>query len=99
MVLIVGFQAQHTLGRRLVERRSRVRIFGVERDRRADVVVVNGLSAHADRDDLLRYAGSVHARRTCLVHGEPEQQEPLRQTLGATLEVVVPARGDRIEID
>jgi metallo-beta-lactamase family protein len=50
--LIVGYQAQHTLGRRLVEQRSRVRIFGVERDRRAEVVVLNGFSAHADQRDL-----------------------------------------------
>ena len=43
-VVIVGFQAQHTLGRRLVERRPEVRIFGVERRRRAEVVVLDGFS-------------------------------------------------------
>jgi metallo-beta-lactamase family protein len=42
-VVIVGFQAQHTLGRRLVERRSEVRIFGMMRPRRAEVVVLRAL--------------------------------------------------------
>src|SRR6185369_14371670 len=55
-IVIVGFQAQHTLGRRLVEKRARVRIFGVERERRAEVVVLNGFSAHADQADLVSYA-------------------------------------------
>ena len=53
-VAIVGFQAQHTLGRRLVERRPEVRIFGVMRPRRAEVVVLDGFSAHADQKGLAR---------------------------------------------
>ena len=55
-VVIVGFQAQHTLGRRIVERRPRIRIFGVERRLAAEVVVMNGFSAHADQNDLLAFA-------------------------------------------
>src|SRR5262249_36599948 len=46
-ICVVGFQAAHTLGRRIVERRPRVRIFGVERDLRAEVAILNGFSAHA----------------------------------------------------
>src|SRR6185369_1619789 len=57
-ILIVGFMAQHTLGRRLAERRPRVRIWGVERDLRARVEVLNSFSAHADRNDLLKFAGA-----------------------------------------
>ena len=70
-ILIVGFMAQHTLGRRLVEKRDRVRIFGVERERHAEVIVLNGLSAHADTNDLKDYAraGRVAERRVFLVHG------------------------------
>src|SRR4030095_2499919 len=45
-VIIVGFQAQHTLGRRIVERRSKIKIFGMERNLDAEVVVLNGFSAH-----------------------------------------------------
>ncbi len=101
-VLIVGFQAQHTLGRRLVERRDKVRIFGVERERRAEVVVLNGFSAHADRDDLRRYAKACSAggalRAVALVHGERKAQTSLREAMledGAP-RVIVPASGDRL---
>ena len=103
-VLIVGFQAHHTLGRRLVEQRTRVRIFGVERERHAEIVVLNGFSAHAGQDDLLEFAEAVREtgplRQVALVHGE----ESPRQTLRSLLEergfpnVVTPMRGDRIEI-
>jgi metallo-beta-lactamase family protein len=85
VIIIVGFQAQHTLGRRLVERRPRVRIFGVERELRAEVVVLNGFSAHADRDDLLAFAEATRdrgkLREVVLVHGEPRSQESLRDAL------------------
>lgn len=87
-VLIVGFQAQHTLGRRLVERRNRVRIFGVERERRAEVVVLNGFSAHADQADLIDYAQSAHhegstLKHIMLVHGEPKAQNVLGELMAA----------------
>jgi metallo-beta-lactamase family protein len=84
-VLIVGYQAQHTLGRRLVEKRDRVKIFGVERDRRADVVVLNGFSAHADQQDLLAYADRCREKgpmkRVVLVHGDPKPQGVLAKKL------------------
>ena len=103
-VLIVGFQAQHTLGRRLVEQRPRVRIFGVERERHAEVAVLNGFSAHAGQDDLLAYAEAVRQagplRRVALVHGEDQARESLRALLeerGFT-EVLMPARGDRVDV-
>lgn len=87
MVIIVGFQAEHTLGRRLVERRPRVRIFGVERDLRAEVVVLNGFSAHGDQRDLLSFAESARERgplrHVALVHGEPKAQSVLRTELEA----------------
>ncbi|MCW5837825.1 MAG: MBL fold metallo-hydrolase [Labilithrix sp.] len=80
-VCIVGFQAAHTLGRRIVERRPRVRIFGVERELRAEVALMNGFSAHADQRDLVEYAGELGARgplgRIALVHGEEGAQRAL----------------------
>jgi metallo-beta-lactamase family protein len=86
MVVIVGFQAQHTLGRRLVERKAQVRIFGVYRDLRAEVVVLNGFSAHADQRELCDYARQVARRGSLegvvLVHGEPPAQATLRGHLG-----------------
>lgn len=84
-VVIVGFQAPHTLGRRLVERRRDVRIFGVMRRLAAEVHVLNGFSAHADQSELLRFARDVRAAgqidEIALVHGEPDAQEVLRSEL------------------
>lgn len=103
-VVIVGFQAQHTLGRRIVERRPRVRIFGVERDLRAEVAVFNGFSAHADRRDLIEFAEAVRERgplrRVALVHGEPTAQESLRVELERRHFPTVgcPAPGDVVRV-
>lgn len=103
-VVIVGFQAQHTLGRRIVERRPRVRIFGVERDLNAEVVVLNGFSAHADQADLVELAEAVRRhgplRKVALVHGESAAQDMLRKRLeerGFPC-VLVPAPGDRVHV-
>lgn len=103
-ILIVGFQAQHTLGRRLVEKRDRVKIFGVERDRRAEVVVLNGFSAHADQRDLLRYASEVkrrgQLRQIALVHGELRPQKILREMLldQGQEEVAIPEPGATLAV-
>jgi metallo-beta-lactamase family protein len=103
-VLIVGYQAQHTLGRRLVEKRARVKIFGVERERRAEVVVLNGFSAHADQKDLVSYATATAQkgalRHLALVHGDPKPQEVLAQLLRARglPEVFIPAPGERLTL-
>jgi metallo-beta-lactamase family protein len=100
-ILIVGFMAQHTLGRRLQEGRARVRIWGVERDLRARVEVLSSFSAHADRNDLLAFARACGTpRRTFLVHGEPDQQEPLAEALReGGLRVEIPVRGQTVELD
>jgi metallo-beta-lactamase family protein len=103
-VLIVGFQAQHTLGRRLVERRSEVRIFGVMHPLAAEVVVLDGFSAHADQAGLLEYAEAVRQRgrlrQVILVHGEPPAQRVLAGLLSGRgfPEVHVPKPGDRLRI-
>lgn len=102
-VVIVGFQAQHTLGRRLVEKRSRVRIFGLERERRCEVVVLNGFSAHADQSDLVAFAEDTRKhgplRKVALVHGEPKAQEVLRGLLASRgfPDIMIPAPGDRLD--
>jgi len=103
-IAIVGFQAQHTLGRRLVERRPKVRIFGLEHDRRAEVVVLNGFSAHADQADLLDFAEEARRRgplrHLLLVHGEPAAQEALSLELGRRgfPDVRAPAPGERLRL-
>lgn len=73
-ILIVGWQAPNTLGRRLVEGAPQVRIFGQLYDLRAEVETIKGLSAHAGQQALLNYAGAVKDRvkKVFLVHGEED---------------------------
>ncbi len=103
-VVIVGWQAPHTLGRRLVEGRTRVRVFGVEQERRAEVRVLNGFSAHADQSDLLDFAEAVRERgplrQVALVHGEPKAQHVLEQALEERHfpQVIIPEAGDTAEL-
>jgi metallo-beta-lactamase family protein len=87
-VLVVGFMAEHTLGRRIVEKRPMLNILGDEQPLRAEVVVLNGYSAHADRNELARWLGEVRKkspalRDVYLVHGEPPAQDALRERLTA----------------
>ncbi|MGZ3420357.1 MAG: MBL fold metallo-hydrolase [Polyangiales bacterium] len=103
-VCIVGYQAAHTLGRRLVEKRARVKIFGVERDRRAEVVVLNGFSAHADRQELVDFAVACRERgslsRIAMVHGEPKSQAGLRAALAERgfSDTTAPAPGTKLTV-
>jgi metallo-beta-lactamase family protein len=97
-ILIIGYQAQHTLGRRIAERQSAVRIFGIEHPLDAEVVVMDAFSAHADRDDLLEFVGRCRSalRKVFLVHGEEEQMLPLskRLTQAGIPEVYAPMLGE-----
>jgi len=85
-VLIVGFQAEHTLGRRIVEKQPHLKIFGREYKLKAKVVVLNGFSAHADRDELARLYQPMAAgcRRAFLVHGEPDQMVAMQEQMRAS---------------
>lgn len=79
VVMITGFQAQHTLGRRLLEGVRSVRIFGQPYQVNAEVEVLNEFSAHADAAELLRYAEAVPGlTEVRLVHGEPTQAAALQ---------------------
>lgn len=100
-VLLVGFQAEHTLGRRLQDGADTVRIFGDECKVRCRIESVGGLSAHGDREDLLRHATAIQGtRRSFVVHGEPEPAEALAAGLReAGLEQpTAPARGQAFEL-
>ncbi len=101
-VLIVGYQAPETLGRRLVDRQPEVRILGRILPLKSEVVVLNGLSSHADHRDLLRDLGPLvgSAKRVRLVHGEPERAAALAEGLrgiGFT-DVAVPDRGESVTV-
>ena len=103
VIVFVGFQAEHTLGRKLVEGWDVVPIFGVPTPRRAQVVKLNGLSAHADRQDLLAYVRAISPSpsKIFLVHGEEKQALSLAaaiQTEYPKIEVTVPHVGSTHEI-
>jgi metallo-beta-lactamase family protein len=102
-VLIVGWQAPDTLGRRLVERQPVVKIFGEEHNLRAQVETINGFSAHADRTELLEYVQQLEPeclKSVFVVHGEESSSlslaDGLRQ-LGAG-SILVPERGEEDEL-
>ncbi len=81
-VMVVGFMAANTLGRKLVDGESPVNIFGEPHDVNADVVIFNAFSAHADQQDLLRYAGNAgELKNVFCVHGEESQIEVLQEEL------------------
>jgi metallo-beta-lactamase family protein len=101
-VLIAGFQAENTLGRKIVEKYAEVPIFGEPVRLRAEVVTINELSGHADQSGLLEWMKpAVPAlKKVFLVHGEPQQSEALRAAIQERygVEAVVPARGDPFAI-
>ena len=101
-ILIAGYQAEGTLGRRLVERRPEVRILGQTRVLNAEVVVLNGLSSHADQQDLMRSLTPLLgvAKKVRLVHGEPDRASALADALrGAGFpDVVIPDRGESVAV-
>ena len=97
-VLIVGYQAEYTLGRRLVEGQKKVKIFGDEFRRRAEVFVLNAFSAHADHDDLVAFVRAARPGQVFLVHGEDKARAALSEALaGEGVEVNCPAAGDQVE--
>jgi metallo-beta-lactamase family protein len=103
-VMIVGWQAPHTLGRRLVEGDDEVRIFGEPYRVRMEVAVLNGFSGHADHDGLIAWANAFQQRpqQIFLVHGEVESAEKLaaglREEAGYD-DVRIPALGQSYEIE
>ena len=83
-ILVVGFMAQNTLGRRIVERQPEVKIFGDRYRLKARVTVLNAFSAHADYAGILEYLGKLDRKklkRVFLVHGEPKAQSHLKSML------------------
>ncbi|MCO6472574.1 MAG: MBL fold metallo-hydrolase [Melioribacteraceae bacterium] len=103
IILMVGYAAQHTLGRRIIEKDPIVKIFGEEHALNAEVVVMESFSAHADANELVDYCNQFDKSRMqkiFLVHGEEDQQTEFRKKL---LEknfrsVEIPEPGDIFEI-
>jgi metallo-beta-lactamase family protein len=100
-VLIVGYCAQHTLGKRLVDKEPVVRIFGEEYERKARVEVLNAFSAHADRVELLEYVKRCRSdvERFFVVHGDEDQSLAFADTLREMgYPADVPHEGDTVEL-
>jgi len=99
-IVVVGFMARDTLGRRIVEEQRTVRIFGRPYDLRAEVVVINAFSSHADCDGLAEYAGKCRGnlKQIFLVHGEFDQAEILKNNIRKKfrLKVSIPAKGEAV---
>ncbi|MBU0577691.1 MBL fold metallo-hydrolase [Patescibacteria group bacterium] len=96
-IVVVGYMAQHTLGRKLVDGVPMVKIFDQMYKVNSEVVVVESFSAHADMNDLDEYISNIKGlKKVMLVHGEPDQSEPmaerLKTKLGVETEIMEPEK-------
>ena len=102
VILFVGYQAQHTLGRYLLEGNRRIKVFGEKYNVAAEIETINALSAHADRDGLLAYARAhlPTLQRAFVVHGEAEQADALAEGLRdlGIGDVLVPEAGETVSL-
>jgi metallo-beta-lactamase family protein len=101
-IVLVSYQAPHSLGAQLLERRPTVRFHGRDWNKWAEVVELNGFSGHADHDDFMALLGpaACTSGKVCLVHGEPPQAEALAAGLRQVgfAEVTVPRREERVSV-
>ena len=101
-VLFVGFQAEGTLGRQLMDGAKKVRIFGEEIAVQADIRCIESYSSHADQDGLIKWVNSFTAppREIFVVHGEPEAAQTLARLLRAEwgLNVTIPLWKQTVEL-
>ncbi len=102
-VLITGFQAEHTLGRKILDKAWEVPILGDVVRVRAEVAKINELSGHADQRELLEWMRPAAAglKRVFLVHGEAAQAQGLARAIRErySVEVTVPAPGDSFDLN
>ena len=103
-IIIVGYQAEHTLGRRIVEKQSEIKIYGVMHSLKAEVIVLNGFSGHADQIGLISYVEAIRSKgnleKIMLVHGNAKAQEVLKMKLidQGFKSVDIPGPGDVIKL-
>jgi metallo-beta-lactamase family protein len=101
-ILITSWMAPHTLGRRLAEGKKVIKIFGEKHEVRAQVASINGLSSHADQDELVAYvlATKPSLRRVFLTHGEPDAAQALAEKLNQSgiSDVLYPEPGKKVDL-
>jgi metallo-beta-lactamase family protein len=97
-ILVVGYMAQNTLGKRIVDRLPFVRIFGVEYELNAEVAIINAFSGHADSLELTDFVlGCLPLKRIFLVHADPDQSQALSDTLTQKgLNVYIPDKDEEV---
>jgi metallo-beta-lactamase family protein len=96
-IVFVGYQAEGTLGRQIVDGAKTVRIFDEEIAVRAHVHTINGFSAHADQAELIAWHRHTGAARTFLTHGEAATMQQFAAKLSGT-KVEMPALGDSFDL-
>jgi len=100
-ILVVGYMAENTLGKKIVDRQPVVKIFGEEHNLRAEVVKINAFSAHADKDELAQFIQRCgrQVKRIFIVHGDLDQAGPFTDALKqAGLPAYLPQRNEEILI-
>jgi metallo-beta-lactamase family protein len=101
-ILLTGYQAENTLGRKIQDRWEQVPIFGELMHLRAEVQELDALSGHADREEMLTWMKPLAngLKKVFLVHGEPDQQNAFQSAIHQRygLKVVVPERGATFDL-
>ena len=102
LVLFVGFQGEHTLGRRIQEGARTIKVFGEEVPVQAEIETLAGYSAHADRDELRAWVRSLGGpiRRAFVVHGEPAAAQAMAKILReeGIRQVDIPRQGEGFDL-
>ncbi len=103
IILMVGYSAENTLGRKLIDGEKKVSIFGEEYNVEAEVIVMQSYSAHADENELIAYTSQLdknQMQQIFLVHGEIDQQEIFKKHLEASgfKKILIPNRGYEVTI-
>ena len=101
-IVVVGYMARNTLGKRIVERHKRVKIFGESFELRCEVEVINAFSAHADKNELVDYALKTQGRlkKIFIVHGDMDQSEALSLELKAKgLRPYIPKKFETVALE
>jgi len=100
-ILVVGYMAKDTLGKRIVDEQRLVRIFGIEYELNAEVVVINAFSGHADKNELKDFVlEALPLKWIFLVHGDEDQSSALANDLiGLGLKTYIPFKNEEVHLD
>ncbi|MFH2137770.1 MAG: MBL fold metallo-hydrolase [Candidatus Omnitrophota bacterium] len=101
MILVVGYMAKDTLGKRIVEKHPKVRIYGEEYNLKAEVVVNNAFSGHADKEALINYVvqSDGELKKVFVVHGDEDQSfELVKRLKERGYDAYTPVKGEEVEL-